>query len=184
MSKDKLEQFINENRTSLDTEIPSLHLWDAIDKKVNARPKKNLVAGRMAAGVMAFILMASFYWYNSTTTPQNINQAPPNTAIAESTPEFLEMTEYYSRKINESKGRLAALNHHDPDVYRDLKQMELTYDTLKMEWNKNPHKSDERLVNAMVKNYRDRYQLLQRVLYGIEQHSRKSHAQPAIFRQY
>ncbi len=184
MKKDKLEQFIDDNREDLDQELPPLNLWGEIDSAIHPKPikKKRIIAGRAAASIALLVVAGWFFLDNGTTkAPLHLNTAPVE-LISENNPEFQEITEFYSNKINNNMGRLTSLNHHDPELYRDLRQMEAYYDTLRMEWSKNPHKSDEQLINAMIENYRSRSMLLENVVDRLEDKQHYySRAQPALF---
>ena len=188
MSKDRLEEFIIENRDDFDTEIPSLNLWGDIDKKINPTPKKNIkkIAGRSAAIVAVLLVACSWFFIGDKGTSQNarMNQSPSSQQLLiEANPELAEISEYFTRKINQNKGKLAALNHHDPALYRDLNHMESMYDTLRMEWEMNTHKSDEKLVDAMIANFRTRSMLLENVVARIERHEDSTtSARPAVYR--
>lgn len=188
MSKDRLEEFIIENRNDFDTEIPSLNLWGDIDKQINPPPKKNIrkIAGRSAAAII--ILVAACCWLfigqQGISKEVKMNESPSTQQLLiEANPELAEITEYFTRKINKNKGKLAALNHHDPALYRDLYHMEAMYDTLRMEWEMNPHKSDEKLVDAIIANFRTRSMLLENVVARIERHDNSfTSARPAVYR--
>lgn len=190
MQKDRLETYIDENRDAFDTELPGLNLWAEIDKQLHPEPKKpwfNTKAFRATAAILVLAVMGStLLWANMNAPSRHLNEAPAD-PIAEQHPEFGEMKEFYARKINENMGRLAAANHHDPDLYRDIRQMELLYDTLRMDWEDNPHKSDEQLINAMIGNYQSRFELLEKVVNQLEYYQPRqprrspSIAQPAVF---
>jgi len=191
MSKDRLEQFIQDNRDDFDSEIPSLNLWGDIEKEINPQPKKSTrqIATRATAAAIALLIVASCWimFTNGNTQEQHANlNLSPNALLVENNPELAEISEYYSKKINKNKGRLAAMHHHDPDLYRELNLMESAYDTLKIEWERNPHKSDERLVNAMITNYRTRAMLLENVVDRLEGNTDNSFtsARPAVFREW
>ncbi len=182
MSKDRLEQFIDDHNEEFDVELPSLKLWGEIDAAIHPKPKKGKwqTASRSAAAIALFIVAGYFVFGSTTNDPKNLNTSPV-ALISEKNPEFSEMTEYYSNQINKNMSRLTALGHHDADLYRDIKQMELYYDTLNMEWAKNPHKSDEQLVNAMVENYRSRYMLLENVVNHLDRNrNNTSRVKPAL----
>ncbi len=184
MSKDKLEQFIDTNREEFDIELPSLNLWDKIDKTVHPKPKKGSwqIATKAVAGLALFIIAGLLVYSNMDNSPKNINQAPI-ALISEENPEFSEIAEFYSSKINKNMSRLAAIGHHDPDIYREINQMESYFDTLKMDWTKNTHKSDEQLVNAMIENYRSRSMLLEDVVRRLERKNNNGTvARPALFK--
>ncbi|MGK0387397.1 MAG: hypothetical protein ACI94Y_000123 [Maribacter sp.] len=190
MSKDRLEEFIIENRDDLDTEIPGLNLWRDIDKKINPTPKKNIkkIAGRSAAVVVVLLVACCWFFTGESRIPQEarMNQSPSSQQLLiEANPELAEISEYFTRKINQNKGKLAALNHHDPALYRDLNHMEAMYDTLRIEWQMNPHKSDEKLVDAMIANFRTRSMLLENVVARIERHENSfTSARPAVYKEY
>ncbi len=193
MSKDRLEDFISEHRNEFDAEIPGLDLWGKIDKELHPSPKADqqsasyINIGRAAAVVA--IMFVACYWifaptYANSATVQHVNESPEQ-LLYEANPELAEISEYYNRKINKNKGRLAVLDHHDPDLYRDLNHMESMFDTLRMEWQMNPHKSDEKLVNAMIANLRTRSTLLENVVGRIEGHDQSfTAARPAVFRNW
>ncbi len=184
MSKDKLEQFISEHREEFDQELPGLHLWNEIDTQLHPKVRKGKwqIATRAVAGVALFLVAGYFIWGQLYSPHTLVNQAPIS-QIAEHNPELSEITEFYSNKINKNMSRLAALGHHDADLYRDMKQMENMYDTLRVEWLKNPHKSDEQLVNAMIANFQHRSMLLDNVIHHLERGKRRRNnmAQPALF---
>jgi hypothetical protein len=57
------------------------------------------------------------------------------------------------------------------------------YDTLKIEWRMNDHKSDEKLIDAMIANFRTRSMLLENVVARIERHDNSfTSARPAVYR--
>ncbi len=187
MRKDRLEEFITDNRDAFDTEAPGLNLWAEIDNKINPKPRKvpvKKMAFRVSAGVAIVFIACSFLFLKNSPPAKHVNQHGP-VAVQDFHPEFSEFEEHYARKINQNLGQLAALNHHDPDLYRDLRNMEAMYDTLQMEWHANPHKSDERLLNAMMENYRYRSDMLENVVQRLNYREIRpggSAAVPAIFR--
>jgi len=143
--------------------------------------------GKVAAGI-ALLFVASiglfFALGNDGSEYTKLNESPRH-LIEEANPEFAELSDYYQHRINGYKGRLAAMNHHDPDLYRDLRNMESTYDTLMVEWNINPHKSDEKLVDAMITNIRSRSMLLENVVERISgNESAITTARPAMFQEW
>lgn len=184
MRKGRLEQFIDDNRTEFDSELPNMKLWGEIDKAVNPKPKKGhwQIASRAVAGIALLLFFGYLSFGNFYQKEyQNINKKPQALAVDQN-PELSEIKDYYSNRINKSMGKLVAIGHHDPDLFRDIKQMEMFYDTLQMEWAKNPHKSDDQLVNAMIENYKSRSELLENVLQHIERKNNNfSLAQPAMF---
>lgn len=186
MSKDRLEEFIKNNRTDFDSEIPSLNIFAEIEKKIDPKPKHNnrrIATSGIAATIILAVMCSWFLMSGNDQGNVRMNESPiPMIADLKDT-ELIEASEYYTQKINKNKGRLAALNHHDPDLYRDLKHMEAMYDTLKMEWARNPHKSDEKLIGAMIANYRTRSMLLENVVHRVESNSYSLiSARPAVYK--
>lgn len=191
MSKDRIEQFIQENREGFDTELPGMHLWGEIDRKISPGKPDNGrgTLGRIAAGIaLLFVVSIGLFIALGNEGEQytKLNKSPKY-LIEETNPEFAELSDYYQHRINGYKGRLAAMNHHDPDLYRDLRNMEFTYDTLMVEWNINPHKSDEKLIDALVTNIRSRSMLLENVVNRIAAGSDSANitnARPAMFKEW
>lgn len=189
MSKDRLEEFIQDNRNDFDSEIPSLNIFSDIEKELGSKKKSKLKPGQIArrsAAVIALLAIACCWVFMNNGGEQKearMNESPLQFAAEIGHPELTEMSEYYTRKINSNKGKLAALNHHDPDLYRDLHHMEAMYDTLAMEWSRNPHKSDEKLVNAMIANFRTRSTLLENVVTRVEGNGYSIiSARPAVYK--
>ncbi len=183
MSKDKLERFIDNHREELDTEIPSLHIWKEIDSQINPKQKSGYSPKgmtRVAAGIALLVIGSffTFHWVssaNSASTTQSIS-------VADMSSELEEAGMFYSDRINRSKARLISLGHRDANVYRDLVQMEQQFEELQKEWNENPVKSNDHLTNAMINNYRNRADLLERVINQVERRRGRtnSFARPAV----
>jgi len=186
MTKDRLEEFIENNREDFDSEIPSLNIFGNIEKGIEPKPKRGArqMASRAVAAIVLLGVVCSWFLMSQNDKANvRMNESPmPMIADLKDT-ELIEASEYYTQKINNNRGRLAALNHHDPDLYRDIKHMESMYDTLRMEWTRNPHKSDEKLIDAMIANYRTRSMLLENVVNRIEGDSYSLiSARPAVYK--
>lgn len=191
MNKDKLENFISQNREAFDSEFPSMNLWSKIEEDLNPTPKKKNWKKIGGVVVIVSLLVALGIWQFVFNKKQgSVSQSPiayvnvsPSQELLEKNPELAELSSFYTQKINTHKNRLIQLQHKDPDLLQDLEQMESMFDTLQAEWKRNPHKSDQELVQAMIANYRMRSTLLENVVKRVEfssPHSRREVSVPAF----
>lgn len=175
MSKDRIEDFIRQNRNALDTEIPSVNIWAEIEQGLEATPpRKKGNTYKIFAKIAALVLLVlgiGIWIFNPLKQEENkityINVSPKQEILDEN-PELAQLSSFYTQKINANKKRLATLNHHDTELFNDLKQMENMFDSLEIEWSKNSHQSNSQLVNAMIDNYRMRSSLLENVVQRVE----------------
>ncbi|MGB1217868.1 MAG: hypothetical protein ACPG5P_08315 [Saprospiraceae bacterium] len=165
-----LEKYIEKNREQFDDELPGLDMWGKIDDQLNAKPKQvshKAIVGRVAASIAILVISIMGLMFSMNEQPEHLNVAPEG-LVAERHPEFNEMREYYSRNINKQMDRLEALDHDDIGLLKDIDNLESSYDSLLIDWEINPHISDEKIINAMIVNLRMRNELLNTVIHRIE----------------
>ncbi len=184
-----LEKFIEKNREQFDDEIPGLDMWAKIDEQLHPKPRRvshTSMIGRVAASLTVLVVIVVGLMFMMEEQPHHLNEAPIG-MVSEKHPEFNEMQEYYSKNISKQMSKLAAMNHNDIGLLRDIEYLESSYDTLLMEWQSNPHVSDERIINALVVNLRMRNELLNTVVHRIEEKKKwrrlnnESEVMPAVF---
>jgi hypothetical protein len=163
---DNFEKYIGKNREAFDDRHPAPGIWDQISSRLPAPVKegRRIVMWKrasIAAAVVALLMCgvaAGLYMGG-----QRVGENP---AYAE----FVQAQQYYTVEYNKKKSELAQYNY-DPELDRDLKELDRMYEELSSEFQttKEPDKSE--LINAMIQIYKTRIELLSRVLERIEQHN-------------
>ena len=176
MTKDKLEQFVLNNRDEFDELEPSAELWKGIGKievkpklaRYSIQPLKWVV--RIAAAV--FIFVGSYYFHDYRSEHQQLSQANEylntdnqlyNTLI--------EAEYYYTAKIGfetEKFYRLAGGNSLLRDeIQSELKELDDEFTELKEDLKDNA--DNEEIIAAMIQNYRLKLSILQEMMVQMQQ---------------
>ncbi len=163
---DSLERFIIKNKKGFNKAVPSLKVWAEIDKQLEVRTARRVSLWkymRVAASVVVLLVSGSLigpYFFHS-------QQSALVNSLAEVAPEFGEMEQYYTKQINLKVQQLASFQP-DNKVLEDLKELDGFYADLKKELQNAPEGAEERIVNAMINNYRTKLEILDQVLKKIQ----------------
>jgi hypothetical protein len=172
---EKLEKFILDNREAFDTEIPDLKVWAALDKQLNqtAAPTQAKVIAlsswlpkmRIAASVALLVatgISIGFYLKSNT--------APPT--LAEVSPEHAEMERFYQKEIEKKERLLVQVaNNEAPEVKQDLQAIDQVMIELREELMNAPKGSREFIIKNMIESYKNKVDILERVLQGSQNYS-------------
>ena len=178
---DKLKNFIDNNRHEFETLKAPDTLWDGISQQLEqAKPpaekkESNAVKTtkvvkmysfsrpaliRVAASV-AILLTLGFGWVGFQMSKMN-NDVVQNSQLSE--------TEQYYDKIFQAK--LVELKKYeqddlyDPDLLIDIQELEQIYNDLRNDLKEDAN--NEQVIEAMIRNYRIRIELLERMLEEIK----------------
>jgi hypothetical protein len=162
MREDQLKKFLQENRSSIDDEVPGMHIWSNIEKKLPGNQARSITLWKWtAAAAVALLLIAS-----GVIIGLSNNMAGNQDQMAMR--EYAETERYYVSQVNE---KLMAVERqlHDPILKEDLRQLDEIYDELKLELvqTENPNKSE--IINAMIMNYQTKVAILEKVLERLEE---------------
>jgi hypothetical protein len=164
---DNLEKFIRNNREEFDDRQPPKDLWKAIDQHLEQKEKKTsriIPIWRYARAAAAAVLLIG----TGVFIGRNMdNQTSETVTMEEVFPEFFEAEQYYQKEVNSKVAQLASYNH-DSSIDDDMKQLDKIYDELKNELSEAPKDQQERIINAMIANYRTKLSILERVLERIQ----------------
>lgn len=173
---DRLEQFVEKNRDGLNREIPSLKVWAGIDKDLEARRSSARIrpiwrALSVAASVVALLAVGAvigMYAYKYSHPAQ----LP---TLAEIAPEYAELERYYTSQVNNRLQELSRFNQAQT-VQPDLQQLDELYQELQKELDQAPKGSEEQIIEAMIRNYQIKLDILERVLEKIQTNNPKTAA--------
>lgn len=167
---DNLENFIRSNREDFDMSSPDLKVWANIDRDLEPRRSRRLPLWRnlvIAASVLFLIGIG-------TMIGLQINHgADAYRTLSDVSLEHQELEQYYENQLREKTALLASYGNSDHSVDEDLFQLEGFLNELQDELQEAPKGSEEQIINAMIENYQDRLEILERVLSRIKTQSNK-----------
>ena len=174
---DPLEAFIKNNREAFDAEQPAEGLWNNIASAStkNQAPQMRISWGRriMQAAAAITILICGIglgMWYAGHQTPENNGMA-----MSDVSSEYAELERYYQSDIEQKKGQLAEFaSYQDESVLEDLKEMDRIMEELRLELEQVTPANREKVVRAMIENYKSKVTILQRVLQHLNEQSNDS----------
>ena len=162
MYQDNLERFVHENREAFDDRTPSQDVWAGIEASIGQNQARRIalwpVLRAVAAGLALLLTGAGIGSY-FTLTQQN--------SVAEISPEYTEMEQYYQQEISNKYRQLAAYDKEEM-VKTDLQQLDQVMQELKDELAVAPRGKEEQIVENLIIGYQTKIQILERVLDRIQ----------------
>lgn len=170
-----VEGFIRQNRESLDTETPDLRVWKNVIATLPA-PKatvvrvswqRNLI--RAAASIALLVVgLGAGIWYARSTDGSGM-------AMAEISPEYAELEQYYKHDIRGKKDKLATFTgSQSADVLQDIEQLDRIMEELRRDLATVPEGNRPQVLRAMIENYKAKAAILERVLESLEEKQKEN----------
>lgn len=168
--KNKLEEFVNRNRESFDSEMPDHDLWKAIDKEpVKERKIFHLLTRMQAAAVLLLLVNATiifFLFQRKPETSQTTTIPPSTEQVTGKEPVSEDALDQISRVIEIKQAKLKEIERSNPVLYKKfigaLDQLNDAYRDLEKKLDSNPNK--EQLLEAMIQNLSLQQELLNQQL--------------------
>ena len=165
---DQLEKFIIKNRATFDREVPPPQVWAGIEGALEAlKPQARIrpLWRALSAAAAAILLLGlgsliGVYVYKSTY----VREAPTLASLA---PEFAETERYYSSQVDNRMRQLSLLNE-ETNVESDIQQLDDIYAELQRELDTAPRESRDKIIQAMIRNYQIKLDILERVLEKVQ----------------
>lgn len=180
---DPLERFILKNRAALDTAEAPDAVWEKLststpENNPQTPSRGNTVRLRFlsantgrrlmrAAAALALLLTGAGIgmWYDSVP-----GKPAQTVALGEIAPEYAELEQYYIRDIHLKQQQLNRISvNEDHDVTQDLAQLDQMMEELRSELQHVPPANREKVVRALIENYKAKAAILERVLERLEQ---------------
>ncbi len=167
--RDRLEEFINENRDQFDDKVPNLKVWADIEKELAPPKAKRISLFRMASvAASVIILLGVGAFFGKKYATSNSISKEQVVSLEEISPEYGEMESNFQKEISQKHARLANYNY-DESINDDLMDLDLTLEELRKELVNVPKGSEEQIVQAMIRNYESKIRILEIVLEKIDQ---------------
>ena len=153
--KDKLENFIRDNRKQFNEADVPVGIWEKIERQLDTQPNNMTVKAakiyslsiilKVAATITIVIASGLFYWQY---------QKHAVTDISRINPQLAKQQYQYASMIHEKREELKQLANEDPTLYREfsaeLRAMDENYKKLKKDLYTSPNQ--EETVKAMIRN--------------------------------
>ncbi len=173
MKKDKLEQFITNNRKSFDQSMPDPAIWAKIDQQLPRQETKVFPIRRflsIAASVCLLIGMGIAIGLHMAT-PKPVN------SLADISQEYGQIETFYANRVNYKVTQLAKLNKHtNPLLQKDLEELDQWLKRLHTELAEVPKSNREKVINAIIKNYKTKLEVLETVLDAAQEEAPETEA--------
>ena len=174
--KDRLEQFISDNRDQFDLHEPDEKLWAGIES--NIRKKRTVrigwqgIAWRAAAVILIF--GASFLIQEYLHQRRDIITAREANQMIRNIPELQEAEVYYTSLLNEKITQIEPLIAEHPELKESLEQDLSELDSIYAELQKDlrDNIANNEVVEAMIQNYILRIEILEDLLEYMEESSK------------
>ena len=183
MTKDKLEDFIRNNRDEFDELSPSPSLWDGIvtrkeDVNIESEVTKTKVFSinylswvtRVAAAIIIFA--GSYYFHDFRSNQKQLaeeNTTKTNNSELYNT--LMEAEYYYTAQIGLEKEKLYYLTVGNTivreEIQDELKELDKEFRELKEDLKDNADNED--IIAAMIQNYRLKLGILQDMMIQLQQ---------------
>src|SRR4030042_312475 len=164
MKRDRLEQFIAENRDQFDIHDPGDRVWNGIKNRVR---KGHRLPGFKTiiwwAAAVLVIFSASFllqeYLHRNNILTSTKDKKIQNIVI----PELQEAETYYTNLVDEKIDEIELLLKNEPELGNKLKNDLAELDSIYTELQKDltDNIANDEVIEAMIQNYRLKLQILE-----------------------
>jgi hypothetical protein len=160
--KDKLEQFISDNKAEWDDEIPDRSVWKHIEMTLDHQDDKKQWWKKLMRAAAVVVTLLSVGIVTGIYIGSNRNKQFDVATQAKL--KDLEKAEhvyeqYVGVKLNEIKD-----NQSKSNVENELKQMDELYNQLRQEMKQANNANIDVIINAMLKNHQTKVDMLEYIL--------------------
>ena len=186
--KNRLEQFIQDNREAFDNEEPRPQLWKNLQAQVQESQKDERVFHlsflRWTAAAAVLIMLAGIFYYmeqkkeSATLAKTELSSTPVTTeeVLKDLDPDYAKQVYHFTQLIELKQGELKQIEKEHPELYhqfvRDINKLDSSYQALKLELPGNANR--ELLLEAMIQNLKLQSELLNQQLSIIKQINQKN----------
>lgn len=160
--ENKLNDFFSEN--NFDFQEPHSGHLERFERKLNQPKKNNKTSWKWLSAAASVVLVLGF-WLGSNHTKQQMD-------LADVSPKMEEVQNYFVSTIHQElkdleKNRSLETESIIEEALEQLEELEENYKTFVKELNTDGN--SRKIINAMIKNYQQRLEVLENVLLQIEE---------------
>lgn len=159
---DKLEDYIRNNRNSLDLREPSPKVWNRIQAKLVIRRKPVFIWTAAASLVLVTGIAAAFIYFGGSKR----NMARQDEIILRRNPQLRETEYYYNNLVKSLSDEANPLLVGYPDLRKELSSDMARIDSICADIKKDlrDNVSNQQVIQALINNYRIKTEILQEML--------------------
>ncbi|MCF6342414.1 MAG: hypothetical protein L3J31_06370 [Bacteroidales bacterium] len=180
MNRDKLEEFIINNREAFDELEPPPRLWEKVETRKPKSVKLNWKTIGLRAAAVVAIFVSSYYFHdlmeNRNTRKSATVSERRKDAQNSMYHELVEAEFYYASQIEETKSAVFQLtsNNHPlrNEINRELLDLDKVFGELKNDLNDNA--DNQEVIVAMIQNYRIKLEILKDILNQLKSTEKKN----------
>ena len=162
MKKNKFESFVKENKSAFDLKEPRQELWYEIDKKIPRKKGFRIfrmnIMGIAASVVLLLGLGIAIGFIIQVNSSENLFYAQSSEYG-----NFPEVEKYYLMQIKDKTSELEEMGVKN-SIEENLEQLDEIYAELREEFLYTEDKNKEVLINAMIRNYQTKIDILELIL--------------------
>ena len=169
-----LKNFIEKNRTKFDSEQPSENHEFIFEQKLNSLSKRKQQPIFYTILKYAAVLIITFFITYSAFENQKTGRVieVQLLTLSDLSEEYAEMEYFYiqtSYRQMDIIGQILTDNvpEQKEELFRELTALDSLHTSLQQELNLNPY--DERVIDAMVKFYQFKVEILNQIIYNLKQ---------------
>ena len=185
MMKDRLEQYISDNRDQFDLHEPDERLWAGIESNIAGKKSRRIswqaVLWRAAAVILIF--GASYGIQEILHQRKAMMAGQEDKEILQAIPELQEAELYYTGLLNDKLSQIEPLIRENPElgesIQQDISELDSIYAELQKDLRDNI--ANDEVVEAMIQNYIMKIQILEDLLEYMDESSKTNEDEKAAF---
>jgi len=171
MEKDLLKQFIENHRAEFDRAHPPAAVWDRIADELDKRSYRHtprIYTIMKIAAAVTVVLAIGFVIGMYSFSPSNNSQQMMAKLGPDTYQRYQDVQQYYTHQVAEKWTEVQQLKSQVPGTSNgkiddDLNQLDAIFHELQNELMKNSGIDDEKIIDAMILNYRTKIEILEKV---------------------
>jgi len=184
MENDNWKSRIQKDREAFDSRKPK-DLWPSIEAELKTAKQPKYIelykVYRIAAIVVVAIGVGFFLLFNTVNERSDLHASDHNSESDKKLYpiELIEIENFYASEIDEKLKKVQTLTDDDLAL-EEIQLLKDEFDLLKLEMG--DQINDEKVIEAMIQNYRLRLELLQEILQDLAPN--ESRTQPTVYEKY
>jgi|GEM_PF-2688739 len=165
---DKIEKYINSNRESFDSKQPPEAIWAKVNARIETKEDESKKESKLVWMITKMAAAFAVVLASGVVIGYYINDNTSN--LASNDPIFLEYIDVEKKYVKDINHKMNALSVHDvdPQVNRDLMQLDEVYEELKKELHQGQSINNDKIIEALLTTHQEKVEILEKVLSRIQ----------------